>query len=123
MLYMLLIGFALVINLCLAWQVYLRKEYLSSNSKFVATEEDRKNPDYSDPCVVEVGIICNYCCIISKGECSNDIRACDPIIPEERNFLFFYIMVGTMICVICGCPLAAKVLEYTINSRCLAVTI
>ena len=120
---LLLISLASIFKLCLSsWQVYIRKGVFSFYTKFVATEADRKNPDYNDPCFSELSIICSYCCILSKGECSNDIRACDPMMVDERNFHFFYIMVGTLIGVICGCPLAAKILEYLINSRCMIVS-
>jgi len=38
-----------------------------------------ENP-YTDPCVEAQSTACSYCCIVSKGECSRDIRACDPVI-------------------------------------------
>ena len=88
---------------------------------FVATDDDRVNPDYTDPCVEAFSAVCTYCCIISKAECSRDIRACDPIMVEDRHFHLFYIMVGCIIAVMCGCPLFAKFLDAILMNRCCKV--
>ena len=89
----------------------------------VATEEDRKrgpeseNP-YVDPCTeANGGAACSYCCIVSKGECSRDIRACDPILVTNRNFENFYIMLLVILGVVCGCPLLAALMNCCMTSR------
>lgn len=90
---------------------------------YEATDEDRTNPDYTDPCMEAQGEICSYCCILSKGECSRDIRACDPILVDNRDFWLFYVLIGALVGVICGCPLLAKVYMALIHTRFMKVLI
>ena len=85
-----------------AIQIYIRK---IETIKALVTDEDRANPDYSDPCLEAQSEFCTYCCILSKGECSRDIRACDPILVDNRDFENFYILIGGLLGVVCGCPL------------------
>jgi hypothetical protein len=83
----------------------------------LATDEDRVNPDYTDPCFEAQNEMCSYCCILSKGECSRDIRACDPVPVDTRHFSFFYILVATLVAVICGCPLIAQIYMGMVHTR------
>ena len=89
----------------------------------LATEEQKATVGteaedaYSDPCNAESGVACTYCCIISKGECSRDIRACEPILVDNRNFENLYVMVACLLGVVCGCPLLATIMNCLMTSR------
>jgi len=100
--------------------IYIRTKSLF-NAFFVATDEDREDPDYTDPCVEAVNTICTYCCILSKEECSRDIRACDPIPVEDRQYYQFYIFIGFILSVLCGLPLFAMILKAMLMTRCCIV--
>ena len=82
---------------------------------------DLENP-YEDPCTEANGGVCSYCCIVSKGECSRDIRACDPIFVTDRHFENFYIMLLVILGVVCGCPLFAVIMNCCMTARCCAGT-
>ena len=100
------------------FQVYTRKSSPSPTYfGTIATDEDRANPDYTDPCFEAQSEMCTYCCILSKGECSRDIRACDPVLLDLRQFSYFYILVGALVAVICGCPLLAQIYMGLVHSR------
>ena len=105
-----------------SWQVYVRKSPAYLYSALLATDEDRANVNYTDPCFESSGEICTYCCILSKEECSRDIRACEPILVDDRRFFIFYILIGTMLAIMCGCPLFAKIMDHSLNSRCWKVS-
>ncbi len=66
------------------------------------------------------GAACSYCCIVSKGECSRDLRACDPILVQNRHFENFYIMLAVILGVVCGCPLLAAIMNCCITARFMA---
>ena len=108
LLLVLVLSLIILVKECSSFQVYVRKIIIWLKHP-IATEEDRLNPNYTDPCFSELGSICTYCCILSKGECSRDIRACEPMLVDDRKFYLFYLLIGTMIGVLCGCPLAAKI--------------
>ena len=101
----------LMISLSFAWQVV------------IPTEEDRarasdENNPYVDPCTEgNGGAACSYCCLVSKGECSRDIRACDPILVYNRHFENFYIMLLVILSVVCGCPLFAAIMNCCLTVR------
>jgi hypothetical protein len=120
--FLMIISLACMVREINCWQVYVRKLPPNLYYAFVATDEDRANVNYTDPCFESSGTICTYCCILSKEECSRDIRACEPILVDDRRFFIFYILIGTMLAVMCGCPLFAKIMDHSLNSRCWKVS-
>ena len=104
----------LMISLSFTWQVVIPSE----EDRARATAEE--NP-YVDPCTEANGnAACSYCCIVSKGECSRDIRACDPILVYNRHFENFYIMLLVILSVVCGCPLFAFLMNCCLTVRFMA---
>lgn len=103
------------------WQVVIRKFHEVQCT--IATEEQKatvgteSEDAYVDSCSAESGVSCTYCCILSKGECSRDIRACEPIIVDNRHFENLYIMIGCLLAVVCGCPLVASIMNCLMTSR------
>lgn len=85
---------------------------------FLASDEDKANVNYTDACMVEKNTPCTYCCIVSKGECSRDIRACYPVVVDYREFEYIYIMIGLIVSVVCGIPLLAICLRCCMTVRC-----
>jgi hypothetical protein len=89
----------------------------------IATEEQKatvgtdSEDAYVDACNAESGVACTYCCILSKGECSRDIRACDPILVDNRKFENLYIMIACLLGVVCGCPLVATIMNCCMTTR------
>jgi hypothetical protein len=120
--FLIIISLACMVREIYSWQVYVRKSTLYLYNAFIATDEDRANVNYTDPCFESTGAICTYCCILSKEECSRDIRACEPVLVDDRRLFIFYILIGTMLAVMCGCPLFAKIMDHSLNSRCWKVS-
>ena len=85
--------------------------------EYLATDENRADPNYSDVCSAETGVLCTYCCIVSKGECSRDMRACHPVLIENRETENFYMMFIIILGVVCGCPLIASLMRCCLSSR------
>ena len=84
---------------------YILVIYILASDEDKARVTDPDNP-YTDACVDgNGGAACSFCCIISKGECSRDIRACNPILVKDRHFENFYYMLAIILGVVCGCPL------------------
>jgi hypothetical protein len=101
----------IMMALSFAWQVVIPSE----EDRARATDEN--NP-YVDACTeANGGAACSYCCLVSKGECSRDIRACDPILVNNRHFENFYIMLLVILSVVCGCPLFAAIMNCCITVR------
>lgn len=65
----------------------------------IPTDEQRLDPNYVDPCSVDNNGPCSYCCIISTGSCSRDIRACNPVYKKEfwnLRLILFFVLGPTM---------------------------
>ena len=78
------------------WHVSSKFEIID---KFIATDEQRLDPKYVDPCSVDNNGPCSYCCIISTGTCSRDIRACNPVYKKEFSnlgLMLFFVLGPTM---------------------------
>jgi hypothetical protein len=76
----------------------------------IATDADRNNPNYTDPCVdANGGYVCSYCCNVMMTTCSRDIRACNPV--YNRDFWELSLMVAFISSVTIGCPLIALLLK------------
>ncbi len=105
-----------------AWQVVIRRLQILTINMYLATELDKQNANletdpYTDPCLEGTGSPCSFCCIVSKGECSRDIRACDPVMITERHTSNFYIMIICILSVVCGCPLMAALMNCFMTTR------
>ena len=100
--------------------IHVRK---SLYQRLIATEEDRNNPNYSDPCVVAGGFVCTYCCVftLGGGSCSRNIQVCDRV--YERQFYYLEYMIGFLLTSVIGCPLLAFCLRCLIHKRCCKVMI
>ena len=79
----------------------------------IATENDRKNPLYTDACIVDTGIICTYCCIVQIATCSRDLRACDPL--YNKDFSPLLIMLSFILSVTLGCKIISLILSCLIK--------
>ena len=84
-------------------------------NKCVVTDDDRNNPNYTDPCLVSQGILCSYCCVFNLKTCSRDIQACDIVTDRDYDQLSY--MIFFIASVVCGCPMIAFILQILINKR------
>ena len=85
----------------------------------LATDDNKASgSNYTDVCMAETGTPCTFCCIVSKGECSRDIRACHPVAISQREFSYLYTMAGLIASVVCGLPLLAGCLKCCMTVRC-----
>ena len=82
-------------------QIYIRKCAVFFIT--LATDEDKRNPFYSDPCVVDLATICTYCCILQISSCSRDNRACNPV--YHKDFSPLLIMLSFIMSVTIGCKI------------------
>jgi hypothetical protein len=92
-------------------QIYIRK-WKTFHTLYVATEEDRKNPDYTDPCMGNNNDeICTYCCLITLGggSCSRNALICEK--QYDRNFEQLSIMIGFILAAVIGCRIVAIFLK------------
>jgi hypothetical protein len=85
----------------------------------IASEIDRKNPLYSDACIVDTGNICTYCCIVQIATCSRDMRACNPV--YHKDFSPLLIMLSFILSVTLGCKIISLIISCLIKWRCFKV--
>ena len=87
-----------------AGYVHVYISNLESLKLYLATNEDKSNPKYTDSCLESTGAICSYCCIISMGSCSRDIRACNPVYGKDFTPLLI------MLAFVCSMSMTCTVL-------------
>ena len=62
--------------------------------------------------------VCDYCCILSSGQCSRDLRACYPVQTVERRLHYIIILLIYVVGGICLCPFVAVCMKLFMTVRC-----
>lgn len=70
------------------------------------------DPDYTDICLENTGVKCEYCCLLVREECSLDISICDPV--TDRKMPLLYDSLAILALSIFGLPVLVAICNFCV---------